>query len=115
MRNEIVGVGASEHEHLQRSISLGVLNERDEIANELGPQKVHRRGRNVREQNGPLRANPKCLEIQWHGDLHSELRSLRRAIPVRSQEWSERLQQLLWCLFGNPVSALGNDLGLHVV
>src|SRR6185295_17337428 len=42
-------------------------------------------------------------------------RSLRRVIPVRSQEWSERLQQLLGCLFGDPVSALGNDLGFHVV
>src|SRR5262249_57968580 len=42
-------------------------------------------------------------------------RSLRPAIPVRSQEWSERLQQLLWRLLGHPVSALRNDLAFHVV
>src|SRR5262245_58100299 len=42
-------------------------------------------------------------------------RSLRRAIPVRSQEWSERLQQLLRCLLGDPVSAVGNDVAFHVL
>src|SRR5262245_35092619 len=42
-------------------------------------------------------------------------RSLRRAIPVRSQEWSQRLQQLLRRLLGDPVAALGNDRAFHVV
>src|SRR5690349_7401169 len=42
-------------------------------------------------------------------------RSLCGAIPVRSQEWFERLQQLIRCLLGDPVSAGGNDRAFDIV
>ena len=60
--NEIVGVGALEHEHLEGVVGLGSLNERDQIADQLGPQKIHGRGRNFHEQNGPFPAHLERLE-----------------------------------------------------
>ena len=60
--NEIVGVGALEHEHLDGVVGLGSLNEGDQIADQFGPQKIHGRGRNFREQNGPFLAHGERLE-----------------------------------------------------
>ena len=62
--NEIVGVGALEHEHLDGVVGLGSLNEGDQIADQFGPQKIHGRGRNFREQNGPFLAHLERLENQ---------------------------------------------------
>ena len=62
--NEIVGVGALEHEDLDGVVGLGSLNERDQIADQFGPQKIHRRGRNFHEQNGPFLAHGERLEDQ---------------------------------------------------
>jgi hypothetical protein len=44
--DEVVGVGAPEHEHLDQG---------DQIAHDLGAQQVHGRGRDVGEQHGPSR------------------------------------------------------------
>jgi hypothetical protein len=52
--NEIVRIGTLEHEHLDGVVGLGSLNEGDQIADQFGPQKIHGRGRNFREQNGPF-------------------------------------------------------------
>src|SRR5262245_59751294 len=45
----------------------------------------------------------------------TQLPLVRRAISVRRQERSERRQQLLWRLLGDPMSAVGNELALHVL
>ena len=60
--NEIVGVGALEHEHLDGVVGLGLLNEGDEIANQCWPQKIHGRGSNVDKQNAAVPADFKRLE-----------------------------------------------------
>ena len=60
--NEIVRIGTLEHEHLDGVVGLGPLNEGDQIADQFGPQKIHGRGRNFREQNGPFLAHGQCLE-----------------------------------------------------
>ena len=39
VRDEVVGVGGAEHEHLERVVGLGSLNERDQITDQLGAQK----------------------------------------------------------------------------
>jgi hypothetical protein len=65
--NEIVGVGAPEHEHLDGGIGLGSLNERDQIADQFGAQKIHGRGGNFREQNGAFSAHGERLGIVGHG------------------------------------------------
>ena len=62
MGNEIVGVGALEHEHLDGVVGLGSLNEGDQIADQFGSQKIHGRGRDFREQNGPFLAHLERLE-----------------------------------------------------
>ncbi len=41
--NEIVRVGALEHEHLEGFVGLGPLNERDQITDQFGSQKIHGR------------------------------------------------------------------------
>ena len=65
--NEIVGVGALEHEHLDGVVGLGLLNERDQIADQFRPQEIHRRGRNIHEQN---RSFPTHLErLEDHRNL----------------------------------------------
>ena len=67
--NEVVGVGALEHEHLDGVVGLGLLNEGDQIADQLGPQKIHGRGRDLREQNGPFLAHGERLEIHGENSL----------------------------------------------
>jgi hypothetical protein len=62
VRDEVVGVGAPEHEHLQRVVRLGALNERDQVADQLGPEEIHRRGRDLREDSGPVDMHCECLE-----------------------------------------------------
>src|SRR6185295_14452335 len=41
--NEVVRISAFEYEHLDRLIGLGLLNERDQIADEFRPLKIHGR------------------------------------------------------------------------
>ena len=61
--DEVVGVGAREHEHLDGVVGLGSLDEGDQIADQLGPQQIHGRGRDLREQNGPFLAHGERLEL----------------------------------------------------
>src|ERR1700759_5417597 len=56
MRNEVLRIGAPEHEHPDGPVGLSSLNERNQIADELGPQQVHGRGRDLREEDGPFSA-----------------------------------------------------------
>jgi len=60
--DEVVGVGAPEHEHLDGLVGLSLLNEGDQIADQLGSQKIHGRGRDLREQHGPVMARGKRFE-----------------------------------------------------
>ena len=70
MRNEVVGVEALEHEDLKIVVRLGLLNEGHQIADQFGPDKVHGRSRNRREQDGPFLAYLQRVEYEWHGDLY---------------------------------------------
>ena len=63
--DEVVGIGALEHEHLDLVVGLGALDEGDQIANQRGPQQVHRRGRNFRDEDGLLIAH--CDRLENHG------------------------------------------------
>ena len=61
--NEIVGVGAFEHHHLEVVVGLGLPNEGNQIADQFRAKQVHRRGGNCREQNGSIFARVKrCHE-----------------------------------------------------
>jgi hypothetical protein len=60
--DEVVGVGALEHEHLDGVVGLRLLNQGDEIANQFGRQEVHGRRPNLHEQNGPLVVHGERLE-----------------------------------------------------
>ena len=67
--DEVVGIGTLEHENLEGVVSLGSLDEGDQIADQFGSQKIHGRGGNVHEQNGPLLTHGERLEV--HGKLPS--------------------------------------------
>jgi hypothetical protein len=43
VRDEVVGVGAAEDHDLARVVALGMLDQRDEVADERCPEEVHRR------------------------------------------------------------------------
>ena len=68
--NEVVRVGAPEDEHADGVVGLGSLDERNQIADQVGPQKVHRRGRNAREQDGLFPTNGERLEIHGTSSPH---------------------------------------------
>ena len=51
--NEIVRVGALEHEHPDRVVSLGLLEERDQVADQFRPQKIHWRSGDVANKTAP--------------------------------------------------------------
>jgi hypothetical protein len=62
VRDEVVGVGAVEHQHLERLVRFGSLNQGDEIADEFGPEKVHRRGGDLGEEDSSVDVRGDCLE-----------------------------------------------------
>jgi hypothetical protein len=55
--NEIIRIRAPEHEYFEIIVGLGLLNKRDQVAHQHGPQKIHGWGSNVREQNGSFLAH----------------------------------------------------------
>ena len=61
--DEVVGIGALKDQYLDCIVSLGVLNQRDEIADELGSQEVHRRCGDLHEQDALGPASVQRLEI----------------------------------------------------
>ena len=62
--DEIVRVGAPEDEHLDIVVGLGSPNEGDQVAHQRRPQKIHRRGGDIDEQNRAFLAYFKGLEIR---------------------------------------------------
>jgi hypothetical protein len=60
--NEVVGISALEHQHLENLVGFGLLNEGNQIADQLWPQKIHGRSRNFSEQNGPFLAHGERFE-----------------------------------------------------
>src|SRR5262245_1156388 len=44
VRNEVVRISALEHDHLDRIVGLGSLNQCDQITDEFRPLKIHWRG-----------------------------------------------------------------------
>src|ERR1041384_3585089 len=68
--NKVVGVGALEHNHLTVIVSFGSLNKRDEIADQLRPQQIHWRRRDLNEQNAAFPAHLERFKIH---DLNQRL------------------------------------------
>lgn len=64
VRNEVVELGALEHEHADSVVRLGLLMEGDQFADQLRPQKIHGRGGNLHELNAPLLVYCERLENQ---------------------------------------------------
>jgi hypothetical protein len=60
---EVVGVGAPEDQDLNRLVALGLLDERNQVADQRGAQEVHRRGGYLREEDGPFRLHFQRLEV----------------------------------------------------
>jgi hypothetical protein len=68
VRDEVVGVRALEHQHLERRVRFGSLNQGDEITDEFGPEKIHRRGDDLGEEDSSVDVRGECLEgpaIGW--------------------------------------------------
>jgi hypothetical protein len=63
MGNEIVRIGTCNYEHADGLVGLGALDERNHIAHQLRPQKVHRRRRDFRQQNGSFIRHFDRIEI----------------------------------------------------
>jgi hypothetical protein len=61
--NEVIGVGAPEHKHQNGLIGLRLLNQRDQIADQFRPEKIHGWSRDVREQHGPFLTHSERFEI----------------------------------------------------
>ena len=108
--NEIIRVRALEYDHLDGVVGLGALDERDQIADQPGSQKIHRRGRNLHEQDGPFlvylerlvfqvvfgpacfrcrlrRATARCLLLSKHATTR------RQAHHRRNQDAKDRARQ----------------------
>src|SRR5262245_37551585 len=62
MRDEVVGVGALEHNHPDGFVGLGALDSRNEVANQLGPQQVHGRSGDFRKQDAFVLPDGQRLE-----------------------------------------------------
>ncbi len=60
MGDEVIRVGASEHGDLATRVGLGLLDQGDQIPDQLGPEEIHWRGRDFREQHG---AFPRDIEL----------------------------------------------------
>src|SRR5262249_19584932 len=54
VRDEVIGVGAREHEHLEPVVCLGLRDQRDEVSDELRAEEIHGRRRDLDEQHGLL-------------------------------------------------------------
>src|ERR1041385_425143 len=52
--DEVVGIAASENEHANCLVELRAPDQRYEIADELGTEKIHRRRQDVDEENASL-------------------------------------------------------------
>ena len=60
--DEIFGVGALKHQHLERLVGFGSLDKGDEIADQLGAEEIHGRGVDLGEENRPVDEHGDGLE-----------------------------------------------------
>ena len=60
--DEVVRVGALEHQDPDAVIGLGLLDQRDQIANQLGRQEIHRRRRDLHHHDCAVWTHGECLE-----------------------------------------------------
>jgi hypothetical protein len=54
VRDEVLRIGAAEHHHADFVVGLGALDERDQVADQLRPEQVHGRRRDLREPDAPF-------------------------------------------------------------
>ena len=76
MRDEVVGVAALEHQHPACVVGFGSLDHRDEIANQLRAEEVHRRSEDLGEEHRPVdRRTVMVSNVQApvHGRAHDPL------------------------------------------
>jgi hypothetical protein len=64
VRDEVVRIGTSEHEHADIGVSLGALDEGNEIADQTRTQKIHGRGSDLCEDDASFPARLQRLEFQ---------------------------------------------------
>ena len=75
VRNEVSGVGTTEYQHLAGLVGLGLLDEGDEIADQLGPEQVHWRGRDLGEEDTAFGSHPQRFELRRHCCQRSPVRN----------------------------------------
>ena len=63
MGDEVVRVGAAEHEHPDPLVGLGALDQRDEVADQFRPEQVHGRSRDLRESTRPSWRTPSVSSV----------------------------------------------------
>ena len=81
--DEVVRIGALEHEHLDGVVGLGALNEGDQIADQFGAEEIHRRRRDRRRTGRRLSACETLSVSRGEPTLGSTLTPLlpRRPLP----------------------------------
>jgi hypothetical protein len=62
VRDEVVRVGAEEHDHPHALVGLGPLNQRDQVADQLGSEEIHRRSGDFRKEDSAVAPHPDRLE-----------------------------------------------------
>jgi hypothetical protein len=65
VRDEVVRVGAREHDDAARRVRLGALDQGDEVTDELGAEEVHGRGRDLDEEDARVDPHVERLERPW--------------------------------------------------
>jgi hypothetical protein len=87
VRDEVVRVGAREHDDVARGVRLGALDQGDEVTDELGPEKVHRRRRDLGNDDARIDAHADRLErpgIRCRRDRHEPAAIVSRMIEAYS-------------------------------
>jgi hypothetical protein len=86
--DEVVGVGAAKDEHLHRRVGFGLLDQRHEVAHQLGTEQVHRRCEDRREDDGAVAMDAQRLERVGLGHRRCDhqpapVAGLREVVAVR--------------------------------
>src|SRR5262245_25771852 len=81
VRNEVIGVGAREDDHVAGLVGLGALNQRNEVADQFDPEKIHRRCRDVHQHHGPVLTDSERLKVCCHG-IESVMESSNCTTPI---------------------------------
>jgi hypothetical protein len=73
MWNEVIRIGAPEDEHPHGSVAFRLLDQRDKVADQIGPEKIHGRRGYPYEQNGGVLLHAQRRETRGHANLLVEV------------------------------------------